>query len=503
MFNEPGEAIGGPQRRPAQFIQKAQGGEKFFVLARGLFQLGSVAADRRRVNALRGFGADAGVKFAHPRKGRKIQRVNDQSRQGHNIFNMRRVGIAQPAVLFKGNAQLAELHFEVERLIARPEKHGDFLGRGAVQKLGNGLGRQRRLREVIKRTNKMRKPLPLPLGVQMLVNALPRVGKNGVGQVQNRLNRAVVFLKLDELCGRKKARKIKNIAHIRPAKSVNGLGVVAHHHDVAVLPGEKLGQPRLHGVGVLVFIHHNMREAGALKGQKLRVRAQMRLQREKKVVIIKDAVPQLIGRVSFRHGGHVRGIGHKVGRLAPDQPAEVRFLVAAFADQPQNRLGFGKGALPLADFQIFLAGTQGREAVRSIHDRKAGFIARRRKTAQHRIGEAVKGPALNAAGPVAQKPLGAVGHFPRSLAGEGQKQNLRRRHALFNQPRQAVNNGAGFARARPGHHQKRPVKRGRGLVLGRVKFALVINDKRHELCACPRCLILFGGKKTASRAVLF
>ena len=205
----------------------------------------------------------------------------------------------------------------------------------------------------------------------------------------------------------------------------------------------------------------------------------MAFQGKEQIVVIKDAVLELVSRVAFSHGGHVRGVGDEVGGLAAHQLFEVRFLVAAFAQEGKDGLGFGKGALAFADIQLFLAGAQGGQAVRGVHDREARFVARRRKTAQDGIGETVKGTSGQTADAKVQQALGAAGHFLGGFAGEGQQQDLLGRHALFDEPGQAVNNGAGFARAGPGHHQQRPVQGGGGLVLGRIEFLLVIDNKRH------------------------
>ena len=67
---------------------------------------------------------------------------------------------------------------------------------------------------------------------------------------------------------------------------------------------------------------------------------------------------------------------------------------------------------------------------------------------------------------VARGQLGhAALHLVGRLVGEREGQNLRRRHAAFEQVGDAVRNDAGLAAARPGQHQQRPVAVRHGLAL--------------------------------------
>ncbi len=52
-------------------------------------------------------------------------------------------------------------------------------------------------------------------------------------------------------------------------KPVNGLIVVAHHHDVARLGGKQMQQLQLRDIGVLKFIHQNVLDnaAGSARGR--------------------------------------------------------------------------------------------------------------------------------------------------------------------------------------------------------------------------------------------
>ena len=165
MLQNAGQAIHGLEARRAQLVQKAQGGQKLLVPAGGLVQGLCVAADRGRVNALGGFGADAGVQGARPGKGRKIQGIDHQTGESHDVLDVGGVGVAQAAVFFEANARLVQLGFQVEGLIPGPEEHGDFPGRVTVQQIADQARGQYGLGQVVERADEARRRGALPAGI--------------------------------------------------------------------------------------------------------------------------------------------------------------------------------------------------------------------------------------------------------------------------------------------------------------------------------------------------
>lgn len=55
-------------------------------------------------------------------------------------------------------------------------------------------------------------------------------------------------------------RKLQDVADSGPAKAVQTLVVVADHTQIAMLTGQQEKDAFLNGVGVLVFVHHQVSE---------------------------------------------------------------------------------------------------------------------------------------------------------------------------------------------------------------------------------------------------
>ena len=78
--------------------------------------------------------------------------------------------------------------------------------------------------------------------------------------------------------------QVQQIGRFRAAPAVDALVVVAHHAEVAVAGGELMDQLELRGVGVLVFVHHDIAVAGAAGGQDVGMLGK-KLEREQNQVV--------------------------------------------------------------------------------------------------------------------------------------------------------------------------------------------------------------------------
>ena len=79
--------------------------------------------------------------------------------------------------------------------------------------------------------------------------------------------------------------------------------------------------------------------------------------------------------------------------------------------------------------------------------------------------------------PLAQQRAGPLQHLLGGSAREGEEQDRGRVNALLDHACHAVDQGACFAAARTGQNQQRSLVGDRGLVLGRVQLALVVDEK--------------------------
>ena len=98
-------------------------------------------------------------------------------------------------------------------------------------------------------------------GEQLLLLAVLVVRDDGVGRGQHVAHAAVVLFQLHRVRVRVVLLELQDVADVGATPAVDGLVVVAHHHDVLVLRGQKPRDGVLGVVRVLVFVHHEVAEA--------------------------------------------------------------------------------------------------------------------------------------------------------------------------------------------------------------------------------------------------
>ena len=98
-------------------------------------------------------------------------------------------------------------------------------------------------------------------GAQVFAQPLAVVLDNGVGGGKNIAHGAIVAFQLDGGGDVKFTHQVGHIAHICAAKAVDGLVVVAHGKNRALLARDEFEPCVLQLVGVLKFVHQNMIEA--------------------------------------------------------------------------------------------------------------------------------------------------------------------------------------------------------------------------------------------------
>ena len=91
-------------------------------------------------------------------------------------------------------------------------------------------------------------------------------------------------------------------------------------------------------------------------------------------------------------------------------------------------------------------------------------------SSQQQIRHRMKSAAGDLTAFFIEKTSRPVLHFPGSLAGKSQQQNIFRRNPLLHQVSQPVNQGAGLAAAGAGNHHHRSVNSAHRLELGRIQL---------------------------------
>ena len=266
-------------------------------------------------------------------------------------------------------------------LVARAEQHGDFLRLIAVKKLFHARRHHIGLRQVAHGADEAHAGRfgRVFLGCeQVFAEALGGRGQHRVGDVEHGLCGAVVLLKPDDPRSGEQLGEVEDVADVRAPEGVDGLGVVAHGHDVARFPGEEPHQPGLNAVGVLILVHHDVAVAfpeplGKPFAPRLGIAFKQILKLEQQVVVVEQPVLVAVAPVCLSDAFQRIGVGQQVLRVALEHVADGNFLVPGFAEEADDGLRLGERAVALADFEPFLALLDGGGAVRRVHDGDRAF----------------------------------------------------------------------------------------------------------------------------------
>ena len=98
----------------------------------------------------------------------------------------------------------------------------------------------------------------LPFRIAFLGDAAFVVGDDAVRGIDYGLSRAVIAFQADYLAIRVILLEIQDVLDLRAAESVDGLGIVSDHADIAVKHRQLPQNDILREVGVLILVHHNI-----------------------------------------------------------------------------------------------------------------------------------------------------------------------------------------------------------------------------------------------------
>ena len=141
---------------------------------------------------------------------------------------------------------------------------------------------------------------------QLLVLAVGVVRDHGVCRVEYGLRRAIVFLQLHRGRVRPVALEVEDVAYVGAAPRVDGLVVVAHHHEVAVTGGKALRDGVLRAVRVLVLVDEYVGEALLIGPRDIRKALQQKPSVVEQIVEIHGVSPY---EALLVHGKHPRRHG--------------------------------------------------------------------------------------------------------------------------------------------------------------------------------------------------
>jgi len=341
---------------------------------------------------------------------------------------------------------------------------------GRVRTLGAGLaleqllhltGHELRLGALVVHLHDLDRDTPAARRPQVLAFALAVVGDDRVGDVEDRLRRAVVLLQTDHLGVGIVALELKDVADVGAAPRVDGLVVVADHGQVAVLGGEEVGEAVLGVVRVLVLVDEDVAEGALVVTQALG-----------------DLLEELDGaheQVVEVHGVHrhelllvkVVDVGRDAGEAAARLLAEggrVEQLVLGVRDLAGD--GLGRVALRIVLERLEATADEAALVVGVVDRERAAVPETVGLAAQDAGAHRVEGADPHRARDAADEALDALLHLARGLVREGDGEDLvGARVAGGEQIRDAMREHTGLARAGPGEDEQRAVDVGHGRAL--------------------------------------
>ena len=263
------------------------------------------------------------------------------------------------------------------------------------------------------------------VGKQALGLAARVVGHHGVRGVEDMAGGAVVLLQAHGLGVGIVLLEVEDVLDVGATPRVNGLIVVAHDHEVAVLGGEEVRDGVLDVVGVLVLVHADVLEAVLVLCEHVRVLGKKLEGLDQQVVEVHgvgalqalveravDAPRQAIGGVlrALELGRALHGVFRGADLRADGADGELLLVHAQVA---HDGLGHAVRVVVIVDGEVV-----------GIPD-GLGILA------QHAHAHGVEGTDPHASRALGQDGGQTLAHLGRGFVGEGDGQDLPRAHALI------------------------------------------------------------------------
>ena len=295
------------------------------------------------------------------------------------------------------------------------------------------------------------------------------MGNQAAGGFQDSLGRAIVPLQSNSAAVRVILLKTHNVPQVGIAPGIDGLIRVAHHAQVLLRPGQQFSQPILSYIGILKFVHHQIPIAALIILPDAGIFPQQLHRPQQQIVKIHRIVArQQLLVMPINPGRHFRKVIIIQLRL-PGQANGVLQQAFAFGDDAQHRPGIKSFGVNLGQFHCLLNKA---ELVIGVIDGIVRLQSHALPVAAQQPGaKGVKSAGKNRrARTVPQQTLDPLPHFPGRLVGKSNGGDGVGADPM--RPRQvsdAVGDDAGFAAARPGHNQQRPLRMQHGVYLRRVQ----------------------------------
>ena len=230
----------------------------------------------------------------------------------------------------------------------------------------------------------------------------------------------IVFLKADDLRPRKITFELQDVAHLGAAPAIDRLVIIADTAQITIRAGQQPQPQILRDIGVLILIHHDVRDAAVIFAQHIGMRLEDCQHVQKQIAEIHRVQSQkagLIGGVKLSKTAvcKITGLGrpHLVGHQSAILPA-----LDHPAEKP-HRPPFGVDVIGL--HQLF-------EDTVLIVDIENGEVAAKADkismAAQHPRGQGMEGAKPDLFRHRADHAGDTHFHLARRLVGEGHSQDV-------------------------------------------------------------------------------
>ena len=196
----------------------------------------------------------------------RVGRVHRQPQVGEQVLHLAPLVERDAADDLVGDAALAQLGLERPRLRVRAVEHGHLAQRAARGAPASSSSRRTRLASSASSASRAKRSrAPASRSLHSVLPLRARLcAITALAAAQDVAGRAVVLLQPQHHGAREGALEVEHVRQVGAAPAVDGLVVVAHHEDVPVHGAERLHQPELRVVGVLVLVHQHVLEAPAV-----------------------------------------------------------------------------------------------------------------------------------------------------------------------------------------------------------------------------------------------
>ncbi len=177
-----------------------------------------------RHQILRLLGTDPFDQHEHAMPTDRILRIHDHPQMGQEILHMCRLNELDSSPLHERQAAARQLNFQIEGVKAGAKEHGNLTERHAFfAQFQDFLRHKSRLRILPGRLHQ-RRQRPVQLTREQMFRIFLRGFLNDlVGQAENRLRAAVIFLQFIDLGAGEPGGKLHDVAERRTAERIDGL----------------------------------------------------------------------------------------------------------------------------------------------------------------------------------------------------------------------------------------------------------------------------------------